>query len=171
MPVYAKDDGNKDFIDGLMIVFFRSVDEYMDKKLKEIADDQVMSDITSVTFTFKYGGRNYTPLGCVEDLKRAKTLHKDFEPAMDQYVLELEDLMNDKTNIKQILFRLLYPCKSLQDARDALPDLLVNQWEDIKNLPRLHSEAWTLLEDPRGMRQYKKSLDKMHFYAVHHLFF
>jgi len=78
----------------------------------------------------------------------------------------------EKQLIKQSLSHLLIPCRSEQDIRDALPDCLSALMpRSIQALPRTNEEAWTIRNDERALRQYRKALPRIEFYSAARLIY
>lgn len=72
----------------------------------------------------------------------------------------------DKSLIKQVLFRLIEPCQSLQEIRDALPECLVDDAPtELSALIRMNEPAHTLHRE-RDLRQYEQMLPRMQFYQA-----
>lgn len=74
--------------------------------------------------------------------------------------------------IKQVLTHLLIPCRCEQDIRDALPDCLSALMpREIHSLPRTNEEAWTIRNQERALRQYRKVLPRIEFYSAARLIY
>ena len=68
--------------------------------------------------------------------------------------------------ISGVMHKLLYPCNSLQEVRDTIPDCVANVCDKLK-VPRVMLRpAFTLGSDERSMRQYEKILPKIEFYCA-----
>lgn len=84
---------------------------------------------------------------------------------MDKFLLDYDKVAWDSKGFWQSLFTLLEPCNDIQDARDALPDFIVELSPQLAALPRQQPEAWTIIGNPRVHRQYLKQREKMEFYV------
>jgi hypothetical protein len=124
---------------------------------------------------FLYEGKFYLPKGDLNlfyDPSLGRTsLHKQLTPAMDDYIKDEKSVQEDKKLIMQTVFRVCKPCKLTQDVRDALPEPLALMFAFLKQLDRTREPAYTLEGDPRAMRQYKKILPKIQFYAASRLIY
>lgn len=96
-------------------------------------------------------------------------LMPEMEPMMAQYFGDTRKIENDRTKITQMLANLLLPCKSQQDVRDALPECLVEQAANLKQLPRTREEAFTL-NTPLLQQQYNEFKSLIDIYLVTRMF-
>lgn len=119
---------------------------------------------------FIYSGIRYLPTAgniIVADRGEAMpTLDRSLYPEMEAHLADKKNIEAERTNIAQMLYRLLKPCKSPQEIRDALPECLVGYLAECKSLPRLREAAYTFAGDERAQRQYEKLLPKIEAYSV-----
>lgn len=119
---------------------------------------------------FHYMGRYYRPAGLVGQLKR-KILHFSLHPQMDAHLKDEATIDEHEQQIRQTLFKLLDPCRSEQDIRDALPNCLTDTLGSSAKLPRVQEEAFTIRGDERAMRQYEKCLPTIELYSAARLLY
>jgi hypothetical protein len=119
---------------------------------------------------FMFGGQFYLPTTgslMVAGPGQAKTfLHKNLHEPMDLYLKDHKLTKDDEFYISQTLVKLLIPCRSLQDIRDALPECLVACLPELAKLSRRNEPGFTIQEDERALRQYEKILPKMQVYSA-----
>lgn len=115
---------------------------------------------------FNYLGTNYGRDGRT-GLMNAVSL----DPALMSRMLHLgkfvKQVEHEKQLITQIVFKLITPCSSVQDMRDALPECLVcfvDKWKT--HLKRTREPAWTIAHNERDMRQYLQILPKIETYSA-----
>jgi hypothetical protein len=120
--------------------------------------------IGRVTEGFNYLGTNYGRNGRFGFMDSV-TLNSKLAPRMGQLIHFMKQMELEKQLITQIVYKLIGPCKTSQDIRDALPECLVGMFDnDLKERSRTRDPAWTLTE--RDMRQYRKILPKIETYAT-----
>lgn len=85
---------------------------------------------------------------------------------------DMELFLKDKTMVErdsrqmwQLLFSAIFPCTSLQDVRDVLPDMVVSFIPELNQFPRTREEMWTVKDDQRLMRQYKEVRERIELYV------
>lgn len=124
-------------------------------------------------FGFMHLGQRYVPESCKA---QAAALRKQPMPTLafelleeaNGFLVDVRKVELDKEQIKQVLFKLLYPAQTLQEIRDALPDCLVPLApNNISKLNR-HTDdpTWFIRNDERALKQYRKMLPKIEMYAV-----
>jgi hypothetical protein len=113
--------------------------------------------------TFLHKGVTFRPSNASNGARRSSLPEHCWED-IDKHLLDKEAMDWDAKAFWQCLFSLVHPCMSLQDVRDTLPEFLVQLVPDLRVLPRLGDEAFTL-DDDRVKRQYEKHRTKMELYA------
>lgn len=93
-------------------------------------------------------------------------IHPVMRDRAQAYLDETKQLNFDVERTTQALAVLLRDCKTHQDIRDALPDSLKDCLPGITDLPRTRDEAFTLHNNPRLSRQYKKARERIDFYIA-----
>lgn len=116
--------------------------------------------------TFLYDGKQYRLSTLVGLVKENPTLHPSVLPAMSEYVTDEKIVDDEKSFVRQAIVRVLEPCETLQDIRDALPDCLVACIDGLMQLPRTRPEAFTIANDARATRQFMKMLPDIQSYAA-----
>jgi hypothetical protein len=119
---------------------------------------------------FHYQGQFYRPQGLKGQLKR-KVLHLSLHPRMDLHLQDEASVKLDEQMIRQTLFQLLDPCRSEQDMRDALPNCLTDTLGESAKLLRQNDEAFTIRDNERAMKQYKRVLPKLELYSAARLLY
>lgn len=124
---------------------------------------------------FLHAGQFFLPKGVSLTLAgpgQAKTaLHKDLIGEMLHHLKDRSTVQEEREFISQTLYKLLNPCRTQQDIRDALPECLVNCIPELARLPRQREAAFTIKDDPRALRQYEKILPKMEIYSAARLLY
>lgn len=90
---------------------------------------------------------------------------------MEEYIKDTETVWGDRHHISQILHGLIEPCSTFQDIRDTLPNCLSSIIPQIASLPRIREEAFTIRDNVRTVRQYRKALPRMEFYSTARLLY
>jgi hypothetical protein len=85
---------------------------------------------------------------------------------MEGYLRDLNVLIDDQAFIRQSLYRVLDGCTTTQGIRDALPNCLAGSLECIQGLARGGEEAFTIKDDERAMRQYRRVVPKIELYVT-----
>ncbi len=98
-------------------------------------------------------------------------IHASLMPAASQYVLEKRQLATDLKRIGHGLSIVLMPCKTTQDVRDALPDLVKDMVPDLKDLSRTRPEAFTIAGETFKMVDYKVTEDLIAFYVANQILY
>lgn len=148
-------------------------EEYrMDRVLQDIVKANMELQPETPHHGFAYNGGFYD----LEDLprigKRIRVmLHSDLWPRMEEYLKTTAQITGDRRLISQMLAPLLQPCYVMQDVRDALPNCLTDQLEELKTLPRTRDEGYTLAGNPKLLAQFEKLKDRIHFYIALRLMF
>jgi hypothetical protein len=83
---------------------------------------------------------------------------------MDLLTKDIERVEEDSRQIWQILFSAIFPCTSLQDVRNVLPDFVVEKIPELATFPRTEPEMFTVQDDRRLMRQYANIREKIELY-------
>lgn len=118
---------------------------------------------------FLYGGILYMPTGSVVTAgpNQAKTsLDLSLNSEMDTWIQDQKAIRCDQDLVKQMLFRLLKPCKSVREIRNTLPECLISLVPELNAEPRTDPAGYTLEGDERAKRQFDKLLPKIEMYSV-----
>ena len=102
----------------------------------------------------------------------AVMLDSSLHTRMSAFIADRVTLKNDKHQIKQVLFKLAWQATTAQEARDVLPECVVNlSPESFHNLSRQMNEGFLIRNDQRAMAQYEKVKPKIEYYAAIRLLF
>lgn len=94
------------------------------------------------------------------------TLVPDLTAQAESLILDFKQTDDDKTQIRQLFVRLLDPCMTTQEIRDALPECVIPLVPELEQMPRRFAIGWSIHGDPRALRQYTKLISKIEMYAV-----
>lgn len=121
---------------------------------------------------FIYSGDIYRPSNVIGQLPRAPALDISHWAEMDNVLSDKKIISNEKAFIRQSLVGILESCSSEQDIRDAMPECIVDTLpQNIQQLRRTRSEAFTIAGDPRKLRQFEKVRNKLEVYATGRLIY
>ena len=121
---------------------------------------------------FFYQGQFYTDLDRSLAAKGTKTsLHPSLVPSMERHIKDKKEVEFDRLRVKQALALLLKDVRTAQDLRDALPNQLAEMIDQIKGMERSRPEGFTLMSDPRKIKQYQKLREKIEFYTAARLLY
>jgi hypothetical protein len=87
------------------------------------------------------------------------------------YLKDVAMTAKEKTRLTQGVSQLLQSCRSLQDIRDALPDVVVALFSELTQLTRTRPEAWPFEGKPFQMHSYKQTADLLSFYVSNRLLY
>lgn len=90
---------------------------------------------------------------------------------MMQHTKDKKEVEFDRLRVKQALALLLKDVRTAQDLRDALPNQLAEMIDQIKGMERSRPEGFTLMTDPRKIKQYQKLREKIEFYTAARLLY
>lgn len=125
-----------------------------------------------VLFGFMHLGQRYVPEQYrVHNaaLKRQPmpTLAFELLAEANSFTTDIKKVQLDKDQIRQVLFKLLYPATTLQEIRDSLPECLVPLVPELSRMGRQNDDpTWFIRDDERAMKQYRKILPKIEMYAM-----
>lgn len=121
---------------------------------------------------FFYQGQFYTDLDRSLASKGIKTsLHPSLVPSMERHIKDKKEVEFDRLRVKQALALLLKDVRTAQDLRDALPNRLAEMIDQIKGMERSRPEGFTLMTDPRKIKQYQKLRENIEFYTAARLLY
>lgn len=155
-------------LDGLFVAEKRRLEESVDRLNRN--HNEIRG---SVDDGFLLSGTYYRPRGNPgpAPAKKAPLDNRILSEGM-AFLKDAAKVDLERQLIKQSLSHLLIPCRSEQDIRDALPDCLSALMpRSIQALPRTNEEAWTIRNDERALRQYRKALPRIEFYSAARLIY
>lgn len=113
---------------------------------------------SSKAFLYKGQVFNLLPIAQVRGekiLPVKPTLHDEVE-----YLISLRsELTHTEQKLRQGLSVVVNKCQSLQDLRDALPDILVREIPSLRGLQRTRPEGYLLEHNQRLKEQFEKVVD------------
>lgn len=77
----------------------------------------------------------------------------------------------DKQRLTQGLAQFLKSCTSLQDVRDALPEMVVKEIPMLSALPRTRDEAWQIAGDQKRQDQWDKTRELILFHFANRMLY
>lgn len=116
--------------------------------------------------TFLHAGKQYRMSTLVGFVPINPTLHPTLLGYMTDYMSDEKIVDDEKSFVRQAIVRVIEPCETQQDIRDALPDCLVACIPDLMQLSRIRPEAYTIAHDARAIRQFNKMLPDIQSYAA-----
>jgi len=116
---------------------------------------------------FMFQGKFRTQLP-KEQHKRAtkKAPEPAMYPAISAYMADMKCVEQETQAVKQGISLLLWPCKTDQDCRDALPEDIVNLIPTMQMLPRQKPEAWSIGDKPLQKLQYESIKIKILYFLT-----
>jgi len=108
----------------------------------------------------------------IQQSERKPPLPEQLEPRMVAHMADALKVATDRQTIWQAIYKLLENCDTVQDLRDALPACLEDVFpNELKNMPRVRPEMFTVQDDHRGLRLAEKALPLMQFYTAARLIY
>lgn len=154
----------------------------LEKKRHQAGIDQLVEENDALlgrrTVGFNYLGNDYGRQGW--NMRGSPALHLDLVPKMSLLIQLQKTVQLEWQMMNHALRKLLEPCISFPDARDALPDCLVKLvvehpeptslgvvlQDQMKMLARTRPVAWTLQNNPRDLHNFNKALVKIEAYCA-----
>jgi hypothetical protein len=119
---------------------------------------------------FLLGGAYHTDLvGSQAKSAPKHQIHNTLKSEGMAYLASRTEIQNDAQRITQALSLLLGSCKSYQDVRDALPDMLRDTLTDTASLDRFKEPYWTLQNSALQLHQYHIAEPLMLQYYTHRI--
>lgn len=120
-------------------------------------------------YGFRHQGLRFVP----QDLVRSAVgqplpaLDRPLTAQAESLIRDTKQITEDKTLIRQLFVRLLDPCVTLQEIRDAIPDCTAPLLPELEKVSRSNPDPlYTIRHDDRAIRQYTKLISKVEMYAV-----
>lgn len=159
-------DSNHKLIDQIMDVLFSPEDRRFASWIDQLCRRSQELQTKPVT-GFLHDGLYYRPSNMIVAVDVEKRLlHDQLYDEMDTYLRDKAEVELDRAQIKQILFKLLQPCQTQQDYRDALPDCIASVIPVIGHTPRSGPALWTIQNDARALRQYAQIEPRLEMYVA-----
>lgn len=90
---------------------------------------------------------------------------------LDYYLNQKEELIRSEQRLKQGLSVVVGRCKTIQDLRNALPDILVHELPSLRGLSRTEPEGAMLESRPKLREQFEQTIDLALTFAAKRLFY
>lgn len=165
-----------EWIDAISKQLFAAENRRIDRMIEDL-NKKNSAIKKKVLFGFMHMGTRYIPESCKTQaaaLRRQPmpTLAFELLAEANEFLNDVRKVELDKEQIKQVLFKLLYPANTLQEIRDSLPDCLVPLAPNISKLSRQTDDpTWFIRNDERALKQYRKMLPKIEMYAMSRLIY
>ena len=104
-------------------------------------------------------------------LENKRQIHVSLYGQTMAYIRQRDTCNKEKSRMTFGLVVLLTDCKTWQDIRDALPEILVKMVPGLTELKRTRQEAWTLEFKPLQQHQYQEIRDLIDFYFTNKLLY
>jgi hypothetical protein len=104
-------------------------------------------------------------------LAEKRLLHASLHDSAQRYFTELHQVEAEKERLTQGLHLLLRDCHTMQDVRDALPDLALMIVPEFARFKRQREEAWPLQNKPLHFQTSKMISDIFGFYATNQILY
>ena len=151
-------------------LFMAEIKRLKKRELELVAENRSLS--SEHHDGFFYQGQFYTDLDWSIAAKGTKaSLHPSLVPSMEAHAKDEAEVEFDRLRVKQALSLLLKDVRTAQDLRDALPNQLAEMIDQIKGMERSRPEGFTLMTDPRKIKQYQKLREKIEFYTAARLLY
>ena len=92
-------------------------------------------------------------------------------PVGNKIVQQTNNLDRDEKEIRQILFKLLDHCITVQDIRDSLPEPVVQLFPQLTAMTRRATVAYWMDKDKLTVNEFNRLLPKIEAYAISKLFY
>jgi len=156
-------DQSRTIADRMIVGFMMSKIQSLVEEIADIRwDNQLAHNQSAHGFT--YMGKVYLSPGTPPKMASKLPLHESLHQRMETYLAAQLKLDSEKTKIRQCMQAVLRPCNTLQDARDNLPEHLVEKVYELIGYPRTREPMYALQGNDVG----KKALDRMLFILDYH---
>ena len=151
---------------------FKAERRRLQTKLETLVHKNQEASNTDTT-GFLYGGTWFQPAKYQYPVPLGSRgmLHMSLCDEMEAFQADRQRIRIDYDQVRQTLAKLLLGYDELQDMRDALPDCVVHFDPNLARLHRQKTEAFSIRQDERAMRQYQKVLPLMAMYAATHMIY
>ncbi len=163
-----------EWIDRILNILFEAENRYINSEVDRL--NQRNCEIKKKQFRgFVHMGDHFVPLS----MQRIRVHGDRTLPALDfklmdearEFVTRRKKIQNDYGQIKQLLYKLLHPAKSLQEIRDSLPESVVAMMPELAKLNRQQDPTWVIKDDPGALKLYNNVLPKIETYAMTRLLY
>lgn len=144
--------------------------ERLGEQLKNLIEANALLGNSPIGFLF---GGNFHSL--YDKTTQAKAVKRPLHPSLNEqghdFLQEMRKLGNDIARLKSGLSLLLRPCENWQDVRDALPDVVRDELQEIRDLRRTRKEGWTLEAFPLQRMQFQTTIDLLTYHIANRLLY
>lgn len=124
---------------------------------------------------FRHMGKTFLSQGHNHRVKGKQaiipSLAFELAPIGNKIVQQTNNLDRDEKEIRQILFKVLDHCISVQDIRDSLPEPVVQLFPQLSAMTRQATVAYWMDKDKLTVNEFNRLLPKIEAYAVSKLFY
>jgi len=164
---------SSEWIDAIIKRLFSAEDRRLDGVVEELNRKNSALKGKQL-FGFMHMGQRYVPscykaqqIALARSRQPLPTLSFELQAEARNLVSDFNKIDLDKSQIQQLLFKLLYQANTLQQIRDALPECLSPLVPEVSKLRRQTDDpTWFIRNDARALKQYKKLLPKIEMYAM-----
>lgn len=120
-------------------------------------------------YGFRHQGIRFVPADLVRSAvgQPLPALALELAPQAGNLIQDTKQITDDKTMIRQLFVRLLDPCVTLQELRNAIPDCTASLLPELEKVSRSNPDPlYTIRHDERAVRQYTKLISRIEMYAV-----
>ena len=148
----------------------RKDDQVLDRDLAELIEQNHALGMPKSGFL--YGGTFNTLLPVAQRTSAEKKfVHPSLVQAAKEHSKRCMLLNTEMLRITNGLSMVLRPCTDWQGVRDALPDALKDDIQEIRGLPRMREEAWALRDQPLQKHQYERTAELLLFYYANRMLY
>jgi hypothetical protein len=123
-------------------------------------------------YHFEYRGKNYSPYAAsVYPTVKVDPIHPSLEEEAEHVALLHDKLNKDEHYLAQHLKVLLLKCRSMQDVRDVLPDILTQPYAGFADRPRTRPEGFLVAQNALLTAQFKTFQDIVRYYISNRLIY
>jgi hypothetical protein len=159
----------QELINGLLEDLFSHETKSLSDLLQKIVIENQSLGGTMNVFLFESLHYSHLPPHLVKDVRGVRELHRDLHPKMQRYLLRLSKITRDKRFVTNAFSPLTQKCHSLQDMRDALPEVLISRVPTFSNLDRMRDEGWVIEDNPLLFKQFQEAVDIVLTYQANRL--
>lgn len=122
---------------------------------------------------FLFGGRfwSFYPKNAQRSLSK-RVLHLTLQQEATLHMADVTAMEKDQRQLQQRLNQLLRDCQTVQDVRDALPEVAMQFLSsDVTDLQRYKSPGWPFQNKPLMMADFARTTEILLFYAANRMLY
>lgn len=159
-----------ELVDPVIDSLLQVEDEDLKQKIQELIDENSL--LGGHYKGFYYSGDVFSPYA--KKLLRGSRI-KEIDPTLEERAeycrARRNRLAEDRKKLQQLLTIIFSKCKTKQDVRDVLPEVIANKVDAFKGMPRQNNEGFILADNPMLMNQYCAAVDQALEYLVEKLIY